>query len=163
MADPQFRVELLKEQLVFSSAHFITFAGNICERLHGHNYGVKAEVCGVLDENRYVIDFIAFRDALMQIVTRLDHHVLLPTRHATIKVIQQDKEIIATFESKRWIFPSEDCILLPIVNTTAEELAHWIGSELSILLRPKIEHHLEWLEIGVDENNGQWGVCRLDW
>ncbi len=57
-----FRVELQKEQLVFSAAHFITFAGDICECLHGHNYGVRAEVVGPLDENRYVIDFIAFRD-----------------------------------------------------------------------------------------------------
>ncbi|MFM7930414.1 MAG: 6-pyruvoyl trahydropterin synthase family protein, partial [Pirellula sp.] len=64
----EFRVLLHKEQLVFSSAHFITFAGDICECLHGHNYGLKAEVAGELDENRYVIDFIAFRDSLAELV-----------------------------------------------------------------------------------------------
>ncbi len=45
----------------------------------GHNYGVRAEVVGPLDENRYVIDFIAFRDRLAEIVKRMDHHVILPT------------------------------------------------------------------------------------
>ena len=84
--DATYRVLLHKEQLVFSAAHFITFAGNICERLHGHNYGVKAEVEGPLDENQYVIDFIAFRDALDRIVRGLDHHMLLPTTHPTISV-----------------------------------------------------------------------------
>ena len=44
-------VRLEKEYLVFSAAHFITFNGNICERLHGHNYRVRAEVHGPLDEN----------------------------------------------------------------------------------------------------------------
>ena len=37
-----FWVRLCKENLVFSAAHFITFAGNTCERLHGHNYRVAA-------------------------------------------------------------------------------------------------------------------------
>ena len=72
--------------LVFSAAHFITFAGNICERLHGHNYKVAAEVHGPLDENHYVVDFIAVRDALRGIVEELDHHTLLPTVHPQIKI-----------------------------------------------------------------------------
>lgn len=159
----EFRVQLQKEQLVFSSAHFITFAGDVCECLHGHNYGLRGEVAGELDENRYVIDFIAFRDTLAKIVKRLDHHVLLPTKHAMIHVEQDGSEVTARFKEKRWVFPSEDCILLPIVNTTAEEIAWWIGSELIAELYPKIGDRLSWLEIGVDENHGQWGICRLPW
>ena len=54
----RFHVRLEKEYLVFSAAHFITFNQNICERLHGHNYGVRVVVEGPLDENRYVVDFI---------------------------------------------------------------------------------------------------------
>ncbi|MEC8555525.1 MAG: 6-carboxytetrahydropterin synthase [Planctomycetota bacterium] len=159
----QFRVELQKEQLVFSSAHFITFAGNICERLHGHNYGVKAIVEGPLDENRYVVDFIAFRDNLEKIIRRLDHHMLLPKNHATIAVEVGEKEVLTTFEDKRWIFPLEDCIILPIVNTTAEEIAWWIAHELRAAMKPSVGDAIETLEIGVDENNGQWGICRIPW
>ncbi len=85
-----YRVLLQKEQLVFSAAHFITFAGDICECLHGHNYAVKAEVAGPLDENQYVVDFIAFRDTLAEIVKSLDHHVLLPTQHPLIEVCAED-------------------------------------------------------------------------
>ena len=64
-----YHVRLIKEHLIFSAAHFITFNGNICERLHGHNYRVFAEVYGSLDENHYVIDFIALRDTLKEITT----------------------------------------------------------------------------------------------
>ncbi len=59
MNQATFRVDVTKEQFIFSAAHFITFAGDICERIHGHNYGVRASVEGPLDENRYVVDFIA--------------------------------------------------------------------------------------------------------
>ena len=76
-----YHVELTKDTLVFSAAHFITFNGNVCERLHGHNWRVKAEVHGPLDENHYVVDFIALRDTLAGICAQLDHHMLLPTEH----------------------------------------------------------------------------------
>jgi 6-pyruvoyltetrahydropterin/6-carboxytetrahydropterin synthase len=163
MSASTFRVLLQKEQLVFSAAHFITFAGDICECLHGHNYGVRAEVQGRLDENRYVIDFIAFRDNLAKIVKRLDHHMLLPLHHELIRIEQVSNELIVRFRNKRWVFPEEDCMLLPIVNTTAEEIAGWIGQELRKELYSGIGDRLDWLEIGVDENNGQWGYCRLPW
>jgi 6-pyruvoyltetrahydropterin/6-carboxytetrahydropterin synthase len=158
-----FRVLLQKEQLVFSAAHFITFAGDICECLHGHNYGVRAEVEGPLDENRYVVDFIAFRDSLAEIVKKLDHHMLLPLNHPMIQVTEEGKEVVTRFRDKRWVFPREDCQLLPIGNTTAEEIAWWIGTELKSAMKPKVGDRLTTLEIGVDENHGQWGICRIPW
>ncbi|QDV27676.1 6-pyruvoyl trahydropterin synthase family protein [Aureliella helgolandensis] len=158
-----YRVLLQKEQLVFSAAHFITFAGDICERLHGHNYGVRAEVTGPLDSNQYVIDFIAFRDALAAIVKQLDHHMLLPTQHPRILVEQNGEEITTRFDEKRWIFPAEDCILLPIVNTTAEQIAWWMANQLRTALKPQIGDWLETLEVAIDENHGQWGICKIDW
>ncbi len=169
MSEPQFRVNLQKEQLVFSAAHFITFAGDICECIHGHNYGVKAEVCGPLDENEYVIDFIAFRDTLADIVKLLDHHVILPTEHKMISVADAAydealcDEIVVKFEKKRWVFPKEDCMLLPIVNTTAERIAWWIAGELKTRLKPSVGDRIDTLEVAVDENNGQWGICKVDW
>jgi 6-pyruvoyltetrahydropterin/6-carboxytetrahydropterin synthase len=158
-----FKVLLQKEQLVFSSAHFITFAGDICECLHGHNYGLRGEVEGHLDENRYVIDFIAFRESLAELVRQLDHHMLLAMHHPMITVDAQEKEVTVRFKDKRWVFPREDCMLLPIANTTAEEIAWWIATRLRDKLYPSIGDRLVSIEIGVDENNGQWGYCRLPW
>ncbi len=158
-----YRVLLQKEQLVFSAAHFITFAGDICECLHGHNYGVRAEISGPLDENQYVVDFIAFRDALADIVRQLDHHVLLPLTHPLIEVREDEVEVVVTFRTKRWVFPREDCMLLPITNTTAEQIAAWVASQLRETMKPKVETRIEWLEVGIDENHGQWGICKIDW
>lgn len=150
-------VRLQKESLVFSAAHFITFAGNVCERLHGHNYGVAVEVEGPLDENHYVLDFIALRDTLQALVLELDHHVLLPTDHKQIIVTAGDREVEARFEDRRWVFPRGDCVLLPVANTTAELLARYLGGKLLASLQAKTSGVIHRLRVEVDENHGQWG------
>src|SRR5688572_32161668 len=99
-----YSVRVEKEYLVFSAAHFITFNKNVCERLHGHNYRVSCEVHGPLDENSYVIDFIALRDELKRLIDELDHRVMLPTEHPQIRVTWDDREVTAVFEDRRWIF-----------------------------------------------------------
>lgn len=163
MSEPTYRVDVTKEQFTFSAAHFITFAKDICERIHGHNYGVRASVGASLDENRYVVDFIALRDAVLEETQQLDHHVILPRDHAEIKVSSDDKETTATFRDKRWVFPKEDCVILPVINTTAEEIARVIAERVKERTREKFGDSLDWIEVAVDENNGQWGVCRMPW
>ncbi|QDU58156.1 6-pyruvoyl trahydropterin synthase family protein [Aeoliella mucimassa] len=156
-----YRVRLAKEQFTFCAAHFITYAGNICEPLHGHNYTVSAEFTGPLDENQYVVDFIAARDALMAITSGLDHRMLLPTSHPTIAVVADDREVTVTFEDRRWVFPKGDCVLLPVSNTTAELLAHHIGEQLLASLAEQGFAPAR-LEVAVDECQGQQGVCVWD-
>src|SRR5437660_12602238 len=158
-----YRVRLEKEQHVFSAAHFITFNGNVCERLHGHNYRVAVEVEGPLDENQYVIDFIALRDELKTITDELDHHVLLPTGHSLIRVATSGQEIEAVFipDGRRWVFPRGDCVLLPVSNTTAELLARYLGQRLLEVIERRSGFRPSRLKVAVDENHGQWGVCEL--
>jgi len=161
MNEAVFRVDVTKEQFVFSAAHFITFAGDVCERLHGHNYGVRASVEGPLDQNRYVVDFIALRDAVLAETGKLDHHVILPSDHDEIKVTSDQRETTATFRDRRWVFPNDDCLILPVVNTTAEEIARLIAQRVIERTYKEFGDAIDWIEIAVDENHGQWGVCRL--
>jgi len=158
---PRYKVRVTKDHLVFSAAHFITFNGNICERLHGHNWRVAAELIGPLDENGYVFDFIALRDQLQKTVDALDHRVLLPTQHDKIKVREDQNEVEATFEERRWVFPREDCILLPVANTTAELIARWIGQQLMTVIGSDAASQIESVQIEVEENFGQWAICEL--
>ena len=157
---PTFSVDVSKDSLVFSAAHFITI-DDWCERLHGHNFRVGCTVEGPLDENGYVFDFIALRDKLQALCAQLDHRVLLPTAHPRIHVTCDEREATATFEDRRWVFPREDCVLLPIENTTAEQIAHWIGARLRETIRATATTALESLRIEVEENFGQWAVCEL--
>lgn len=156
-----YRVCVTKDYLVFSAAHFITFEGNICERLHGHNYRVQAEVFGLLDENHYVIDFILLRDTMKAIVAQFDHYMLLPTEHPHIRVTANDREVEARFEDRRWVFPRGDCVLLPVANTTTELIARHIGRQLLAELEDATGVRPSLIRIEVDECYGQTAMCEL--
>ena len=158
----RYHVRMSKDYLVFSAAHFITYDGDICEPLHGHNYRVTAEVHGPLDENHYVVDFIALRDMLKRIVDALDHRVLLPTGHRLIRVAAGDREVEATCGDRRWVFPRGDCVLLPVANTTTELLARYIGQHLAGELAARLGRRPERVSIELDDCFGHVAVCELD-
>jgi 6-pyruvoyltetrahydropterin/6-carboxytetrahydropterin synthase len=158
----QFRVRIAGDDLVFSAAHFITLAAGLCERLHGHDYRVAAEVSGPLDENHYVVDFVALRQDLKAILDELDHRVLLPTEHPGIRVVADDREVTATLADRRWVFPRGDCLLLPVPNTTAELLARHIGRRLRDALHHRTDTPPAKVRIEVDEGLGQRAICQLE-
>lgn len=157
-----YAVDVTKEQLTFSAAHFITFAGDICERIHGHNYGVSCRVEGGLDENQYVVDFIALRDGLAKISLELDHHVILPDSHPTIKVQTEGEEVVAKYKDRRWVFPKEDCVILPVSNTTAELIASYFVDRLVVEMKDHLHQGLKKLIVRIDENQGQWAECQVE-
>lgn len=126
---------------------------SFCERIHGHNWRVAVEVAGPLDVNHYVFDFVALRDELQAIVAGLDHRMLLPLRHPDIHLSVTEREVEARYADRRWVFPRDECLLLPVEQTTAELLARWIGEALLERLGP---HRLDELRIDVEENFGQW-------
>lgn len=159
--EPQYDVRVVKDSLVFSAAHFITFNGNECERIHGHNYRVEVEVRGPLDENHYVFDFIALRDAAAKIALSLDHHVILPTESQLIRVTKGNRETTAEFGDKRWVFPNVDCVLLPMPNTTAELLGKWFADRLLEELKARGGVTPHELRVSIEENFGQWAGCTI--
>ena len=124
---PSFHIRVANDDLVFSAGHFITLDGGACERLHGHTYRVAVEVHGPLGDNQYVIDFLAVQSILKDILVALDHRMLLPTRHPAIRVASREGEVEVTFEQRRWVFPEDNCLLLPVANTTTEMLAQYVG------------------------------------
>ena len=87
--------------------------------------------------------------------------MLLPTEHPKIQVNAGETEVEVTFEDRRWVFPRGDCILLPLSNTTAELMARYIGQQLLERLENRTGSRPQRLVLGVDENEGQWGICEL--
>jgi 6-pyruvoyltetrahydropterin/6-carboxytetrahydropterin synthase len=155
-----YRVRVEKDHTVFSAGHFITYEGHLCEPLHGHNYRVAAGLEGPLDENAYVFDFTRLKALLKEIVDRLDHRMLLPRRNERIRVEEEGDHVRATYDSKRYLFPRSDVILLPIPNTTAEMLATWIAGEIRAALPPGHLAALRAIEVEVEESFGQRAFYR---
>jgi 6-pyruvoyltetrahydropterin/6-carboxytetrahydropterin synthase len=116
-------------KLNFSSAHFIG-EHDKCERIHGHNYRVKIELKGGLNDNFMVIDFNLAKERVKKLCDRMDHKILLPAKSQLLKLQEKGAQIEVKSRDKFFSFPKEDCELLPIRATTAEEIAKFLFDEL---------------------------------
>lgn len=149
-------VRVTKDYLVFCSAHFITYHNDKCERIHGHNYKVAAEIFGPLNGDFLVVDFIDLKKLLRKITDELDHRVILPRFNKILKVAEDEREVtVSSGQKKRWVFPREDCAVLPIENTTAELLARWLSGRIEEELRQLGYPSPPRLIVEVEETCGQ--------
>ena len=170
-AHERFTVRLRKAVHVFCAGHFITLTDDLCEAVHGHNWLVGADVEGRPDAHGMVVDFIKLRDELSAITARLDHRMLLPTQNRLLDVSTAPgpdgngcpgpAEVTVRFQNRRWVFPADECVLLPIENTTAEWLARWIGHELLATFESAGSPIKGCLRIEVDECLGQSAVWEV--
>ncbi len=157
----RYKVRVTKDELVFCSGHFITYNGDECERIHGHNYRVAVEVEDDLDVNHYVFDFIALRDLTRSLVAELDHRMLLPAESPLIRLEDDGPNVRARHRDRFWSFPRDECALLPVANTTAELLGHYLAHRLLAefpgrgLAAPRV------LRVEVEESFGQ--SAEVEW
>ena len=151
----RYQVRVTKDHLVFCSGHFISYAGDQCERLHGHNYRAAVEIEGKLDDNSYVFDFIALKNRIKAITDTLDHRMMLPTKSKLISVEENPGSVRVRYRDREWVFPREDCILLPIANTTAELLARYVAGRLLEDLDRQDGYQPAVLRVEIEENIGQ--------
>ena len=158
-----FRVSVTKDYLVFSSAHFITFAGHRCEGLHGHNYRAQVTVEGELNqESWFVFDFVELKHIMRRLCDQIDHLVLLPTQSSRVQVVEEGDAVkVAVDGAPRYVFPRKDCALLPIPNTTVEMIAKMLTDRLRVELDAAGARGLTAIEMEIEENFGQSAVCRV--
>jgi 6-pyruvoyltetrahydropterin/6-carboxytetrahydropterin synthase len=156
MGNGTYRVSVEKDYLLFAAGHFITYR-DLCEALHGHNYRVRVELDGTIDENAYVLDFVMLKQIMRRLVNELDHRMLLPLQNPKLVVREEGNEVHVEFheKSKRYVFPREDVILLPITNTTAEMLARHLTHRLIEELRAIGSHNISAITMQVEETTGQ--------
>lgn len=159
----QFCVSVTKDDLVFSSAHFITFPGHRCEGLHGHNYRARVTVEGELDEEiGWVIDFVEVKRIMRDLCGEIDHLVLLPLESSRIGVVEDGETVrVAVDGQQRYVFPRRDCALLPVPNTTVEMLARLLADRLRAELETAGAPGPTVVEMEVEETFGQSAVYRL--
>jgi 6-pyruvoyltetrahydropterin/6-carboxytetrahydropterin synthase len=158
--DQAFRVHVAKDYLKFSAAHFIAYRG-FREPLHGHNYQVSVQVEGGLGHDGYVLDFGLVKQAAKRVCERLDERVLLPVESDCLSFERAEGQVEVTYEDgSRFSFPEADVALLPIVHTSAEELARFVLSRIRAELPDLERRGVRSIEVGVAEAPGQGAYCR---
>lgn len=155
-----FSIHVAKENLKFSAAHFIAYPG-FREPLHGHNYQVGVRAEGRLAPSGYVLDFGLIKKLTKEIVDRLDEHTLIPAQSDCLAIERRGATVAVRYEKDEFVFPAGDVCLLPIVHSSAEELARYIWRELHAALKSRgALGELTQLEISVAEGPGQAAIYR---
>jgi 6-pyruvoyltetrahydropterin/6-carboxytetrahydropterin synthase len=147
-----YSVHVKDQRMHFSASHFVKSDEEV-ENLHGHNYALKIKLTGSLNDDGMVYDFRVVKTKALTICKTLDHKVLLPGESKTIRVTKADEFIEVTVGEKRYVFPEEDCVILPTKATTAELLAKYIREHLDFPKELKVK-------VCVSENAGSTGCYK---
>jgi 6-pyruvoyltetrahydropterin/6-carboxytetrahydropterin synthase len=123
----EFEIIVSKSDFKFNCAHFIIYDG-FRERLHGHNYQLSVRVVGdgVLNRDGYLIDFGDIKRAARSICSSLNEYFICPRNSPNMKISELDNSYcLDCDDGSKFVFPREDCAMLPIAHSSSEELAHY--------------------------------------
>lgn len=147
---------LKKENFKFSSAHFTIFDAQTSEALHGHNYRVSVRL-KALDsklKNELVCDFNVVKGIVKSACDTLDEKVLIPKKSPFLKIQKSEhfkNHTHVAYNTKNYIFPNEDVLMLDMENITSEALAFYLAQIIGKDLKTYFSH----ITVGIEETRGQ--------
>jgi len=165
-----FEVNVAKQNFKFHCAHFVAFKG-FRERLHGHNYQVGVRLLGSrkIYSDGYVLDYGDVKKSTRRICKELNEHFICPILSDVLKITLLDEGInggsvqIDCEDGTRFLFPRNDCVMLPIMHATTEELAIYVWGKLLHELGNEflLKRGIHTMEVTISEATGQEATFRM--
>ena len=89
----------------------------------------------------FVLDFSVLKQITRRLVDEIDHKVLLPALNPKLAYREEGNRIaVDYFGTPTYVFPTSDCAMLEIQNSTAEMLAQYLGTRVRDELAPQRLH-----------------------
>lgn len=152
------RIEIAKEAMSFSAAHFTIFNATNRENLHGHNFRVACEVSAPLGDDDLCFDYAILKRRLKALCDDFDERMLLPAHSPHLRLQVTKNEIVAYYADEVMRFLPRDVLILPIANITVEALSRHLL--VLLIADPAIAAlALREMVIKVSSGSGQWGVA----
>jgi 6-pyruvoyltetrahydropterin/6-carboxytetrahydropterin synthase len=153
-------IEISKEYLKFSAAHFTVFSATDRERLHGHNFRVSARVTAPVGPNGMCFSYRILKDKLEALCASLDEYLLLSADSPYLRITEEGENYRVEFNGETMRFLRIDTLLLPVRNATVEEYSRYILERL-LDDRELIDgYDIREVGIKVSSGPGQWGSAR---
>ena len=150
------RIEIAKQALNFSSAHFTIFSATEREDLHGHNWQVECELVSPIDINGLIFDYAVIKRVMKALCDELDEKTLLPEQSPHLSLEQDGDYVVAVYANERIPFLPRDIVTLPIANASVEELSHYLLTRM--LNEPEISgEDIREITVRVSSSPGQNG------
>lgn len=150
-------IELSKEFLKFSAAHFTIFSATERERLHGHNFRVAAKITAPVGDNGMCFSYRILKDKLEALCQTLDEYMLIAADSPHLRISEQGGQYRVEFNGEELFFPRADTLLLPVRNATVEEYARYLLERLLEDRELIVRHDIREVGIKVSSGPGQWG------
>lgn len=155
-------LHLYKQNFKFSSAHFLIFDDQKAEMLHGHNYRVRVAIdtpeSFSSEKDGFFIDFNVFKSFIKTRLDLWDERVLLPQAHKDIKLGQSGEVLEVRFRDRFYAFPKKEVVLLPINNTSVENLSRILAEEFFQEFK---KYKIKSVKVYVEETPGQGASTRI--
>lgn len=151
------KIQLHKEDMKFSAAHFTIFSANERENLHGHNYFVHASFMTQKSKDGLVFDYRFYKNILRRICSSLDEIVILPALSPHLKITESATHFSVMFNQEEMKLLKRDVLLLPITNVTVEALSDWIIKEITKEEDHLIKNQISSIQIKIYSGPGQSG------
>jgi 6-pyruvoyl-tetrahydropterin synthase len=116
-------------KFAFSAAHAGLHDGEF-EPLHGHSFTVTLRLHGEPDKTGMVCDFTEAKNALAGVIAPLKRRTLMPASPPGGRCDHDGSQVIIGCGTKLYSLPAEDVVLLPLPNTTTEQIADWLLTQL---------------------------------
>jgi 6-pyruvoyltetrahydropterin/6-carboxytetrahydropterin synthase len=87
--------------------------------------------------------------------------MLLPLRSRHIVLHEDGPNIRVSYRDRYWSFPRQECVLVPIANTTAELLADYIAGRLRQAMIARGFELPRILRVEIEESFGQ--SATIEW
>src|SRR4029453_362114 len=122
---------------------------------------VAGRVGAPLAADGYVIDFCLVKRVAEGLCAELAERTLVPMRSDCLTIETPAGSVrMTTADGGRFEFPVADCALLPIVHSSAEELAAYLLGRLRGALAAAVEgRDIRAIAVGVAEAPGQMAWC----
>jgi 6-pyruvoyltetrahydropterin/6-carboxytetrahydropterin synthase len=150
-------IHIDKESHKFSAAHFTIFSATERERLHGHNFSVAARLVAPVDDNGLTGDYAVYKAQLKKLCDLLDEYSLIPANSPYLTVVEEGDYYRVRHDQDELLFLQSDTRVLPLRNTTVEDLSHYL-LEMLVEDKPFLEaQDIREIEVLVSSGPGQTG------
>ena len=163
-------LEIGKEDMKFSAAHYTVFSATERERLHGHTHAVRVRFTGPVAGDGMVSNYALFKSRVRALCQKYDETYLVPGDSPHIKIAYAesasgDHIIRITHNGLAQELPADDVRVLGVTNVTLEELSMLLLQEV---VAPSPGGEGSWAEahgiiavtvqVSSDGGRGQWAA-----
>ena len=152
-------IELHKENMKFSAAHFTIFSASQREAYHGHNYNLHVALTTLIAENGLNFDYRYYKDKIYELCQSMNQTFLLPGNSTYLRIEDHDDHHDVFFAEEKMVFLKRDVTIMPICNITVEELSTWFVEQLIEDHEALGQHNIRKIQVKVFSAPGQSGMA----